>query len=205
MLEGMTNTKLQLLSAMPNQAKSLISGDFALAGQITLAIYGLSQRKRPEIVRTRYARRSGQANLQPVKGYQRLATDWVSSAAASDWPEALRQRVRAAHELAGLSALIVQLVEPVWRFGERQSSVTPSDDELSGLHAADLFVASRVIDFLRQVFPIIANLAAVAMTGVLAMMLALSVYPFVQRDTMVLLSWVVLLTVIAFSLASLTK
>jgi hypothetical protein len=65
------------------------------------------------------------------------------------------------------------------------------------LEQGDLFVAARVVDFLRQVFPQMRVLSGAAMAGVLAMMMAASAYPFVQRDTLLWLSWLVLLTVIA--------
>jgi hypothetical protein len=65
------------------------------------------------------------------------------------------------------------------------------------LEQGNLFVAARVVDFLRQVFPQMRVLCGTAMVGVLAMMLAASAYPFVQRDTLLWLSWIVLLTVVA--------
>jgi hypothetical protein len=124
----------------------------------------------------------------------------LAGTAAADWSAELREQVQTKREMAGLSALIVNLIEPLWRLGDREAPHPLSEDEQRVLDAANLFVASRVVEFLRQIFPQLANLAGVAMTGVLAMMLALSVYPFVQRDTMIWMSWAVLLTVIGVSL-----
>ncbi len=117
--------------------------------------------------------------------------------ADDDHTERLLEQIRASRELAGLSAEIVRLVEPEWRLNNRQEpELLKDEDEEKLMKAARLFVASRVVDFLRRVFPQLRNLAVVAMAGVLAMMLASSVYPFVQRDTIVWLSWLVLLSTI---------
>jgi hypothetical protein len=124
----------------------------------------------------------------------------LAATAVADWSAELREQVHAKREMSGLSAFIVNLVEPVWRLDGREAEHPLNEDEKHVLEAANLFVASRVLDFLRQIFPQFANLAGVAMTGVLAMMLSLSVYPFVQRDTMIWMSWAVLLTVIGVSL-----
>ncbi|HVN88474.1 MAG TPA: hypothetical protein VMT61_01535 [Candidatus Binataceae bacterium] len=120
------------------------------------------------------------------------------SIAESDWDDQTREMVRIRRAMATLSGLLVKMAEPLWRLQNGQTpprSLNADEEKLREL--TNLFVASRVVDFLRQIFPQLANLAGVAMTGVLAMMLALSVYPFVQRDTLVWLSWAVLLTVIA--------
>jgi hypothetical protein len=65
------------------------------------------------------------------------------------------------------------------------------------LSSRAISVAGRVVDFLRQVFPQMRLLSGSAMTGLLTMMLAASVYPFVQRDTLLWVSWIVLLTAVA--------
>ena len=58
---------------------------------------------------------------------------------------------------------------------------------------ADFFVAARVVDFLRQVMPQLNNLAVFGSASMLLMLLALSSYPFPQRDAFVWLSWATLL------------
>ncbi len=108
----------------------------------------------------------------------------------------LFQRFQANRKTADLSSEIVKLVEPMWRLGNQQA---PNADEHI-LRQARLFIASRVVEFLRQVFPQLINLAAFAMTGVLAMMLAFSVYPFSDHDTIIWLSWISLLAVVGISL-----
>jgi len=110
--------------------------------------------------------------------------------------EMLLQRFQANRETAVLSSEIVKLVEPLWRLGNQK---VPNPDERI-LREARLFIASRVVDFLRQIFPQLINLAAVAMIGVLAMMLAFSVYPFSNHDTTIWLSWISLLAVVGISL-----
>ena len=68
------------------------------------------------------------------------------------------------------------------------------------LDQAELFVASRVGDFVRNVFPHLINLIGSAMPAVLAMVLAVSAYPFPAHDTLLWVSWTVLLATVAISL-----
>jgi hypothetical protein len=114
-----------------------------------------------------------------------------------NWRSAIIWRVETQDLMACLSYQVARLFEPVWRLLSQHSPPALSDDDRKLLEQGNLFVAARVVDFLRQVFPQMRVLSATAMTGVLAMMLAASAYPFVQRDTLLWLSWLVLLTVIA--------
>jgi hypothetical protein len=65
-----------------------------------------------------------------------------------------------------------------------------------GLESGRLFIAVRVVDFLRQVFPQLANLAGFSMAGALAMTLVVSRYPFAGPETQLWFSWVILLSVV---------
>ena len=55
-------------------------------------------------------------------------------------------------------------------------------------------------DFVRHVLPILVNLVGFAIPAVLAMMLAISVYPFPAHDTLLWVGWTVLLASVATSL-----
>ncbi len=61
------------------------------------------------------------------------------------------------------------------------------------IRQANLCIAARVVDFLRQVLAQLQNLALFGTTGMLLMLLAMSSYPFPQRDTLLWLSWATLL------------
>ena len=96
--------------------------------------------------------------------------------------------------------MVTGIFEPWWRLDPQAHLSTlegnqPLLDEAL-VKDAKLFLASRVVDFLRQVFPQMMNLVVFASVGLLAMMLAVSSYPFPQRDTVADLSWVILLSVI---------
>jgi len=116
----------------------------------------------------------------------------------------LRARIEAKIKLqtamSELSRLVTGIFEPWWRLDPQAHLSTPEasqpllDEAL--VKDAKLFLASRVVDFLRQVFPQMMNLVVFASVGLLAMMLAVSSYPFPQRDTVADLSWVILLSVI---------
>jgi hypothetical protein len=109
---------------------------------------------------------------------------------------AIHARREAQAAMARLSAVVVRIVEPLWRAILRPSMPVPDQEEKQILELGNLFVAARVVDFLRQVFPQMLNLAGCSMVGALAMTLAVSGYPFPGRDTMLWFSWLVLLSVI---------
>jgi hypothetical protein len=102
--------------------------------------------------------------------------------------------------MSELSRQVTEILEPWWRLDPQAILSSPEanqpmlDEAL--VKDAKLFVASRVVDFLRQVFPQMMNLVVFASVGLLAMMLAVSSYPFPQRDTVADLSWIILLSVI---------
>ena len=116
----------------------------------------------------------------------------------------LRARIEAKIKLqiamSELSRQVTEIFEPWWRLDPQAILSSPEanqpmlDEAL--VKDAELFVASRVVDFLRQVFPQMMNLVVFASVGLLAMMLAVSSYPFPQRDTVADLSWIILLSVI---------
>jgi hypothetical protein len=118
--------------------------------------------------------------------------------AEGDWRSALNLKRGLQSTMAVLSAVLANIFEPQWRtLGQPRlvaDSSASADAQL--LAIADLFVASRVVDFLRQVFPQLLNLVFFATAGLLAMMLAASTYQFPQHDTIAWLSWTMLLTVV---------
>jgi hypothetical protein len=118
--------------------------------------------------------------------------------ARGDWRSALRVKHNLQSAMAALAALLANIFEPQWRLlGQPRLVDSSAGAEAQLLLVADLFVASRVVDFLRQVFPQLMNLVFFSTAGLLAMMLAASTYPFPQHDTIAWLSWTMLLVVIA--------
>jgi hypothetical protein len=124
----------------------------------------------------------------------------LAAHARHEWREVLRKKIDLQREMTNLSSQIAALLEPEWRMSAQ--SISPALGPLRGklISEGNLFVASRVVDFIRQVFPQLRALAAFAMAGVLAMMLAVSVYPFPRHNTLLWMSWMVLLSAVAICL-----
>jgi len=136
--------------------------------------------------------------------------------ADGDWQTAIKWKSRLQIHMSELSGQITKIFEPWWRLdhkalltarpapgqpaANRPAADQASLDESLVKHA-ELFVASRVVDFLRQVFPQMMNLVVYASVGLLALVLAASSYPFPQRDTISWFSWIILLSVIGVTIA----
>jgi hypothetical protein len=128
-----------------------------------------------------------------------------------DWEASVSARKNLYWKVAGLTAIIVSLFEPVWRMSNLTPRLNAVDDKSNTvdekattdtwlLHQAELFMAVRVVDFVRHVFPHLINLVGFAMPAVLAMVLAVSAYPFPAHDTLLWVSWTVLLATIGLTL-----
>jgi hypothetical protein len=108
---------------------------------------------------------------------------------------AIISRRAAQAAMTRLSAVVSSIFEPFWRAVPKRSFTPPGKEERELLEWGNLFVAARVVDFLRQVFPQMLNLAGFSTAGALAMTLAVSSYPFPARDTLLWFSWTILLSV----------
>jgi hypothetical protein len=124
-------------------------------------------------------------------------TQALRAEAYEDPAEAIRTRRAAQAAIARLSVVISEMFEPVWRTILLPSMAALSKEDEKLLESGKLFIAVRVVDLLRQVFPQLLNLAGFSMAAALAMTLAVSGYPFPDHDTMLWFSWVILLSVIA--------
>jgi hypothetical protein len=118
--------------------------------------------------------------------------------AEGDWRSAFALKRGLQSTMAALAAMMATVFEPHWRLLGQPRLVADGNASADAqfLIIADLFVASRAVDFLRQVFPQLLNLVFFSTAGLLAMMLAASTYPFPQHDTIAWLSWTMLLTVV---------
>jgi hypothetical protein len=127
------------------------------------------------------------------------------------WEKVVDYRRSLYMEVRRLTKEVIVLFEPLWRmnaiiprlqsFDDKANTV---DDKVTPDHLllqqAELLVAVRVVDFIRHVMPHLINLVGFAMPAVLAMVLAVSVYPFPAHDTLLWVSWGVLLATIALTL-----
>jgi len=118
--------------------------------------------------------------------------------AEGDWRSAFTLKRSLQSTMGALAAMMAKIFEPQWRLLGQPRLVADGNASADAqlLIIADLFVASRAVDFLRQVFPQLLNLVFFSTAGLLAMMLAASTYPFPQHDTIAWLSWTILLTVV---------
>jgi hypothetical protein len=123
----------------------------------------------------------------------------------------ISKRVNVHSRVRELSHLVTTLFEQYWRTSRlfpnpiygpiplsnletrQDEKGRNEDDEL--VEQANLFVAARVVDFLRQVFPHLKSLIWFITVGVLAMVLATSTYPFPRHDTLLWLTWSAVLSV----------
>jgi hypothetical protein len=145
------------------------------------------------------------ASQRELSNRLREAESHLSSALLSEAygspVQGIRARRTAQGAIARLSEIVSVIFEPFWRAILGPSMSTPSKDEKELVESGRLFIAARVVDFLRQVFPQLLNLAGFSIVAALAMTLAISRYPFPGRDTLLWFSWLVLLSVIATILA----
>jgi hypothetical protein len=98
--------------------------------------------------------------------------------------------------LSRLSNEVCRLMEGFWRVRSPNSLALRKPSESAIVDAGELFVAGRVVELLRQIFPQLISLASFAIVGVVALTLAAASYPFSDRDAIMLMSWIVLLSTI---------
>ncbi|MGO9454027.1 MAG: hypothetical protein ACLQDV_23700 [Candidatus Binataceae bacterium] len=117
-----------------------------------------------------------------------------STAKAADPQNVFTLRMRMQQILSGLSGEICRAFENFWRVESPGSLAPRRPSESAIVDAAELFIASRVVEFLRQIFPQLINLASFGIVGVVGLTLAAASYPFPDRDAIMLLSWLILLS-----------
>jgi len=115
-----------------------------------------------------------------------------------NWREAVKNRLRVEQTMAAVTGAVASIFDGEWRLqaAGSASSQSAQDTRSKLVEQANLFVASRVVDFLRQVLPQLQNLAVFGTATMLLMLLAMSSYPFPQRDTFLWLSWLTLLAAV---------
>lgn len=136
-----------------------------------------------------------------VAAQQRL-DDVSRYEAAGLWRNAITSKLSLQSAMSDLSRFVTERFEPWWRLAPNAAPIPGSPANQPGIDEslikqAELYVAGRVLDFLRQVFPQMMHLVVFSSVGLLALMLALSCYPFPHRDTYMWLSWIILLSMIS--------
>ena len=127
------------------------------------------------------------------------SVEGIEQAEASDqWRMAIRWKRKAEERMNVLSHAVAEIFEPMWRtLGTNRLNQRAAKHSK---HAADsksidtigeIYVASRVVDFLRQVMPQLESLALTTTLAMLLMLFAVSSYPFPARDALLWFSWMV--------------
>ena len=132
-------------------------------------------------------RNLGQELRADVKEVEDTVSNTLGAMARDDWSEAVWLRYQAERGLAHITRRVGVMVEPLWRLGDATRQPAEFEDKLS--EQGSLFVVSRVVDLLRQVFPHFQNLALFVTASILMMLLAVSSYPFGHRDTLLWIAW----------------
>jgi hypothetical protein len=108
--------------------------------------------------------------------------------AEGEWEEAVNSRAEAEAAISKLGVEITALLEGNWR-APAPGTTTVTPGERRAYRMAELFFASRVVDLLREVFPHFRNLMTFVTIAILLALLAMSSYPFAQRDTLLTIAW----------------
>jgi hypothetical protein len=116
----------------------------------------------------------------------------------TDWKQAALKDLSVQGKMKELSEQVIELLDSQWRTPASDQHRSEKESEL--IEEAELFVAARVLDFLRRVFPPLVDLAGFAVAGIFALMLASSSYPLPAPNTGLWLAWIALLGAIGASM-----
>jgi len=121
--------------------------------------------------------------------------------ASGEWRQSILAKRRTEIWMAALSWSIAYIFEPLWRTINAsrlpQSPAGAASKESKPIDTiGEIYVASRVVDFLRQVMPQLETLAVTTTVAMLLMLFAVSSYPFPARDDLLWFSWFVVLATV---------
>jgi hypothetical protein len=149
-------------------------------------------------------------SLEAAFGYGPSATRKRSKKQSVLAKIAKRKRSKMQSALADIARLIGDIYGPYWRIspdppliGENMlqfngnGEAIPTERKAGVIELGGIFVASRVTDLIQRVLSHLMNIALFSTAAAIALMLSVSEYPFPYRDTLLLISWVILLTVAA--------
>jgi hypothetical protein len=104
-----------------------------------------------------------------------------------DRERAAQKKMNAENAISGLSCRIASLLEPHWRGAGVGVLTANTATTRKMFRLTQLFVIGRLVEFLREVFPHFRKIMFHTMLAIILALLALSSYPFAQRDTLIIL------------------
>lgn len=113
------------------------------------------------------------------------------------WRDEIRFKREAEKQMSALSRLVATVYEPFWRGAPPQfSGADEKRTEPSPLDYGEVYAASRVVDWLRQVMPHLQTLALSTTLAMIMMLFAIGSYPFPMSDGLLWFSWGVSLVMV---------
>jgi hypothetical protein len=114
------------------------------------------------------------------------------------WRDEIRLKRDTEEEMSALSKAVAQVYESSWRTETPAAQESKAKDAgpPSALDCGEIYVASRVVDWLRQVMPQLQGFAFSATVAMLLMLFAISSYPFPMSDRLLWFSWAVVVVTV---------
>jgi hypothetical protein len=177
------------------------------APSLTASEIGLAQVRRM-IAAGGSASESAREFAMPISAVRDSMTDWLNKAeqklefvmaayGQSRWRDEIRLKREFEEHMSSLSKVVARVYEPSWRGGKPLSQEsTAKDHQSSPPDYGEIYVASRVVDWLRQVMPQLQALAFSATVAMLLMLFAISSYPFPMSDRLLWFSWAVVVATV---------
>jgi len=123
---------------------------------------------------------------------ERTLASTMTAYGQSRWRDEIQFKRDTETNMSALSKVVARIYEPSWRGETPASQEIAGKDETTSLGYGEIYVASRVVDWLRQVMPQLQDLAFSATVAMLLMLFAISSYPFPMSDRLLWFSWAVL-------------
>jgi len=145
------------------------------------------------------------ARLSESRLRLRILLSWVErgideteqAQANGNWRDEVEKKREIEVRIGSLSRTIAHIFEPLWRTtGANAAREKGEKDPHSIDTIGEIYVASRVVDFLRQVMLQLESLALSTTLAMLLMLFAVSSYPFPARDDLLWFSWFVVLATV---------
>ena len=181
------DTSVDLLSSAP----SLTAFEIGLAQVRRMIAASVSAAESASEFAARIAAVRDSLSNWLVKTEQRL--EFVMAAyGQSRWRDEIQFKREAEDYMSALSKVVAEVYESSWRGGTPPSQESKAkDDAPTPLDYGEVYVASRVVDWLRQVMPQLQALAFSTTIAMLLMLFAISSYPFPTLDRLLWFSWAV--------------
>jgi hypothetical protein len=130
-----------------------------------------------------------------LDGAERTLAATMTAYGQSRWRDEIQFKRDTETDMSALSKVVARIYEPSWRGGPPAAQETAAKDE-TPLGYGEIYIASRVVDWLRQVMPQLQALAFSATVAMLLMLFAISSYPFPMSDRLLWFSWAVVVATV---------